>query len=111
MGGRLVTGALTQRTAPVIPAPDLSYSQPVTLDGETVNVAGSVDVLTTKITRISTAAGYTYIGKADPGSSESDPVWQIIRIHEVGDDMTSLSAGGNMNFDNRWDQRLILDYS
>lgn len=113
MGGRLNTEPLTVRTAPVIPAPDLSYSLPVTLNGETVNVTGSVDVpsLSAKSIRISESGGYTYTGKAEAGSSETDPVWQIIRIQEAGDDTTMLSADGDMEYDNRWDQRAIKSYS
>lgn len=53
----------------------------------------------------------TYIGEADPGSSESDPVWRIQKLEFTGPDIDILWANGNSNFDNVWDDRTSLTYS
>jgi len=53
-----------------------------------------------------------YLGDAQPNSSESDSVWRIKRI-DASDQkqVVTLFADGNNNFDNCWDDRLILNYS
>jgi len=55
--------------------------------------------------------GTTYIGEADAGSSESDPVWRIKQIVETGPDVKITWADGDTNFDNIWDNRASLSYS
>lgn len=55
-----------------------------------------------------TTPGSTYIGKAAPGSSESDPVWQIQKV--VGD-TSGIYADGDAEFNNVWADRASLSYS
>ena len=55
-----------------------------------------------------------YIGRADPGSIESAAVWSISKsVIESGmdNDTGQTWADGDSNFDNVWDDRLILSYS
>jgi len=61
-------------------------------------------------------SGFIYRGKAQPGSLDSQAVWQIERLEitiDVGnrDDIDNAWADGNANFDNIWDDRLGLSYS
>ena len=55
--------------------------------------------------------GITLIGKALPGSLETDSVWQIAKILEPGDDLNKLWASGNASFVHTWANRLALTYS
>lgn len=52
-----------------------------------------------------------YVGKATPGSLTSDAVWQIQRITIAGSDFSIEWADGDPDFNNVWDDRLILAYS
>lgn len=52
---------------------------------------------------------YTYIGLAAPGALTSAAVWRIIRMTNADDRM--IYADGNSNYDNMWDDHLILSYS
>ena len=54
-------------------------------------------------------SGFTYIGTAVPGSVTGDAVWKIIRITDA--DNTVLFADGDADFDNIFDDVLILSYS
>jgi hypothetical protein len=54
---------------------------------------------------------HTYIMKADPGSISGDPVWQIKRIYESGDDVNIEWADGDAEFDNAASGYLSLSYS
>ena len=58
-------------------------------------------------------AGVMYVGHAVPGSSQSDAVWQIMKIDETGSPTSLVSgyADGNANFDNAWTDRLTKTYS
>jgi hypothetical protein len=53
----------------------------------------------------------TYIGQANPGTNDSDPLWRIKKITSTGDDIDIQYADGNANFDNIWDDRVSLSYS
>lgn len=54
----------------------------------------------------------TYVGEALPGSAEDDEVWRIKRLDSSsGIEVRVMWADGDTNFDNRWDQRLTLNYS
>ncbi len=65
-----------------------------------------------KQVRIDKEGDLTYIGKAEPGTLTSDPLWQISRIDESAlPDVTILWADGNSNYDNVWTGRLGLSYS
>jgi hypothetical protein len=57
------------------------------------------------------AGGVTYVGKAEIGSSESDPVWRILRLTESGQNTDVQYADGDDNFDNVWADRASLSYS
>ena len=55
-----------------------------------------------------------YIGRADPGSAESAAVWSISRSaieSGLDNDTTTTWADGDADFDNVWDDRLILTYT
>lgn len=55
---------------------------------------------------------FLYRGEALPGAAEGDPVWRIREITIGGDnDVTTLYADGNANFDNVWTDRASLTYS
>ena len=51
---------------------------------------------------------YTYIGEAEPGSSEADPVWRIKRMTVA--DTTIVWAEGGSGFDKVWDNYLSYTY-
>jgi hypothetical protein len=51
-----------------------------------------------------------YKGWAPIGSLEAAAVWRI-QMMDMTAGIKKTWADGNTNFDNRWDQRLILDYS
>jgi hypothetical protein len=54
-----------------------------------------------------------YVGLAVPGSAESSLVWQIKKFtnNSMGQSTAINFADGNLNFDNRWDQRDTYSYS
>lgn len=58
---------------------------------------------------------FIYIGDAVPGSLTSAAAWRIQRVEftnpGVDDDIEVLWADGNNNFDNIWDNHLVLSYS
>jgi len=62
-----------------------------------------------KTIRLDEGATYTYIGKADPGSSTASALWQIQRMTNA--DNTILFANGNANFNNIWNNRGSLTYT
>lgn len=53
----------------------------------------------------------TYIGKAEPGSAESAPVWQIKRITISGTETITTWADGDVQFNNVWDLRASISYA
>jgi hypothetical protein len=53
----------------------------------------------------------TYVGKADPGSSEASAVWQIKKITVSGTETIITWADGDVNFNNVWDNRAGLSFS
>lgn len=55
--------------------------------------------------------GTTYQAWAEPGTATSAASWRIKRIVETAGDYSITFADGNRNFDNVWDDRLILSYS
>jgi hypothetical protein len=70
------------------------YDQPG--DGE---LAVRIDELTT----------YTYVGYANPGTSEASAAWRVKRITNATGNI--LWADGNSNFDNAWSNRVALTYT
>jgi hypothetical protein len=77
------------------------------------NLLESKNLLTTRTasTTVDTTQ-YIYIGRADPGSSETNPVWLIQRTAIFSDDSTAtLYANGKTAFDQTWDNRAALSYS
>jgi hypothetical protein len=86
--------------------------QPATSAGEvTVDFPESVQTSPKAYAiRILEDSGYTYVGKAEPGSAEDDSAWQIMRIDEtIGVEI--LFANGSEAFNQRFDQCLSLSYS
>lgn len=57
------------------------------------------------------ANGYTYFGKAAPGSLTSAAVWQIQRMGVSGTVTTYEWADGDREFNNVWDNRTSLTYN
>lgn len=57
------------------------------------------------------SATVTYIGKAEPGSAESAPVWQIKRVQIVGTETETTWADGDVQFNNVWDSRASISYA
>jgi hypothetical protein len=53
----------------------------------------------------------SYVGDADPGSTESSSVWRIRKIETIGTITYVLFASGLPDFDNVWDDRASLIYS
>ena len=54
---------------------------------------------------------YTYLGVADPGSDENDPVWSIQRYVVYPDNTTTLLfANGSVSFSQRWTDHASLSY-
>lgn len=54
-----------------------------------------------------------YIGVANPGSLESEPVWRISKLtyNQQNNLNMILWAHGTMRFDNVWDDRASFSYS
>lgn len=59
--------------------------------------------------RIDETGLYTYVGEADPGTSEGAAAWRIKRLTESEGPL--LYADGDSNFNNIWNDRAILSYS
>lgn len=73
------------------------------------SLATSDAVFSTRLDEVS--ATLTYVGKANAGTAESAPLWQIQRIQVSGVITTIHFADGNTNFDNVWANRGSLTYS
>ena len=68
--------------------------------------------LTQLIRQVDDVSGTTiYIGDAQAGTTTAAASWRVKRIVFTGDDSETLFAGGNVNFDNVWDDRLGFSYS
>ena len=53
-----------------------------------------------------------YVGRAIPGSSESDPVWQIYEYTYSGSKNTEINfASGSNEFKHQWSERENYEYS
>lgn len=57
------------------------------------------------------SATVTYVGKAEPGSLDSAPAWQIKKITVSGTETIITWADGNANFDNVWNDRASLTFN
>ncbi len=80
-------------------------------------IAGAVD-MGVELSRRSDFVGENviYRGEAQPGASESSPVWRIKRIEFVNgsdgkQDIDEKWAGGNADFTNAWSTRNTLEYT
>lgn len=58
--------------------------------------------------RVAEGATYTYIGEANPGSSEGALVWRIKRMTNA--DTTIVWAEGTSDFDKIWNNHLSYSY-
>ena len=63
---------------------------------------------TTRIDEVS--ATVTYIGEAPTGASPSSPVWRISRLYKNGTETILQFAGGNTEWNSKWDDRASLTY-
>lgn len=77
------------------------------IDGKTPS---STTALLTKIDN-TTTANVIYIGKAAPGSTGSQNVWQIKKLDTSTLALDKTWADGNANYDNVWNNRASLSYS
>jgi len=73
----------------------------------------STTLLTQELTTRYVESGVnTYVGEAQVGASESDPVWRIKRINETSSPNFDIKwADGNASFDNVWSNYSSLTYS
>ena len=78
-----------------------------------VNLLDGKKLLTSRSASVTVdTTNYIYIGTADPGSSESDPVRLIQRTALYADNTTAiLFANGRAAFDQAWADRSALSYS
>ncbi|MBF0358955.1 MAG: hypothetical protein HQL70_10135 [Magnetococcales bacterium] len=77
------------------------------------NILSNKNLLTTRTasTLVETTE-YIYVGQADPGSSEANPVWLIQRTAIFADGSTAtLFVDGKLSFNQIWDNRAALTYS
>ena len=63
-----------------------------------------------KDTLLDVVGSYTYIGKAQPGSSQSSAVWQISRLDETTADIQLKYADGVSTFTKLWTNRTGYSY-
>lgn len=66
----------------------------------TTAMYGSWEVLTSRVATLED--GCTFIGVAQPGSSEDDPVWLITRNESVDGVNTLLFANGSSSANQKW---------
>jgi len=85
----------------------LDYNTASMDDGDDIQIYYDMGSLLKLIDEGATA---TYVGQAQDGSLESDPVWQIQKI-DTSSGVSILWADGNNKFDNIWDDRATLTYS
>lgn len=64
-----------------------------------------------KLLQVDTVGSTTYLGYANPGTATSAATWAIKKIVETSNDVSITWADGTSDFDNVWDDRLILTYS
>ena len=62
------------------------------------------------VEQIDVSGSVTFVGLALPGSSTADPVWQMFRITETGQDILIEWADSSDKFDNVYDDRVGLTY-
>lgn len=54
----------------------------------------------------------SYLGKAPAGSSESDPVWQIVQVvSDASGSIATKFANGTIHYESAWADRATLSYS
>ncbi|MBF0380681.1 MAG: hypothetical protein HQL69_06670 [Magnetococcales bacterium] len=77
------------------------------------NLLDSKTLLTVRTTSVTVdTTQYIYIGRADPGSDEANPVWLIQRTAINSDESTAtLYANGKIAFNQAWTDRATLNYS
>ena len=96
---------------------DLTETQPISaatlpLPSGAATAANQVLQVTKYITKVEEAtATITYVGYAAPGTATAGALWRIMRIDTSALAADVLYAGGDMNFDNVWDDRAGLSYS
>jgi hypothetical protein len=64
-----------------------------------------------KAMKITTSGSYTYIATADIGTPESEPVWRVKRIEDIGSDIKITWADGNARYNNVATDLTLLSYS
>lgn len=96
-------------------------AQQSVINTDTLTVAGSMSVSNFPTTQQVSDIQYIvklddssdtikYIGEAVTGSAEDSSVWRIRQLNTTSG-VSVLFADGNVNFDNRWDQRALKSYS
>ena len=91
------------------PIPPVGYAIEVTLNEHQQH---QIVVAPTYTKRVDVAsATVSYIGEAQAGSSESDPVWRIQKsVSNAEGDLNIFFANGSDNFNNIWTNRVGLTY-
>jgi len=104
-GGSLATPYVDASGIPAFPQ--------LTADGKISVDAGAITVTSGYYAKkIVVVGSITYIGIAAPGSSQSDPLWQVQKIDESVPGTTDIVwADGNANFDNDVTDMTLLSYS
>tara|TARA_R110002167_G_C12675868_1_gene651088 strand:+ start:278 stop:628 length:351 start_codon:yes stop_codon:yes gene_type:complete len=74
-------------------------------------ISGGGDTFKNKILKVETLGTTFYIGYAEPGSLTNVTVWAIKKVVEIANEVTITWSDGTKEFDNKWDDRLILTYS
>lgn len=97
------------RMKPQFPVSQLN-SMKTTLESIDAKTASSSTVYLTKIDN-TTTANVIYIGKALPGSTGAQNVWQIKKLDTSTLALDKTWADGNDSFDNIWNNRASLSYS
>ena len=64
-----------------------------------------------KLLQVDSVGSVTYLGYANAGTVTNSVTWSVKRIIETGNDVSITWADGNKNFDNTWNNRLMLNYS
>ena len=78
---------------------------------DSVNAVKDTSSFEGKLLQVDCVGNTTYIGYADAGSSTGASSWAIKRWIETGPDSSASWADGDKDFNNIWDDRLILSYS
>ena len=78
---------------------------------EILDALGIFDVPLTTLVDDFTVVSKTFIGKAKPGSSEAEALWQIKVLDDTGNYLKTQFAEGSVEFNKIWNNRTGYSYS